>query len=161
MKEIKLTQGKVALVDDEDYEEINKYKWCAHKGKNTFYAFRHIKTVDNQWTSVQMHREILKQSEHLLTDHKDSNGLNNRKSNLRACTDQENCRHSVKKRGICSSIFKGVTWHNQIQRWRAYIMSDYHQVSLGCYASETEAAHAYDVAAKDLFGEFALLNFNT
>jgi len=157
MKEIKLTQGKVALVDDEDYEELNKYKWCAHKEKTNIYALRHGHKVDGSRTMIRMHREIMKPVNGLSIDHIDSDGLNNQRCNLRVCTHAKNMRH-VRPRKGCSSIFKGVTWHKKIQKWRAYIMLNSKQISLGCYHSEVDAARAYDSAAINLFGSFALLN---
>lgn len=90
MREIPLTQGKVALIDDEDYEELSQYKWTAHhRAKNTWYAVRYVgKRVDGKRVGVhiQMHRVITNCPDGLVVDHINHNGLDNRKENLRTVT---------------------------------------------------------------------------
>ena len=88
MKEIPLSQGKVALVDDEDYKYLNQWKWYAAKQGNDFYAFRNDYTVSPPKT-VRMHREVLVEDPRDI-DHIDGNGLNNQKVNLRYCTHSQN-----------------------------------------------------------------------
>jgi hypothetical protein len=101
MKEIKLTTGQTALVDDEDFEEVNKYKWYAKKNANgTLYAITEIwhgrKSVPRK-TRIRMHRLIMKPADNMKVDHKNHNGLDNRKDNLRVCTTAENTRNKQKK----------------------------------------------------------------
>jgi hypothetical protein len=92
-------------------------------------------------------------------DHQDGDGLNNRRSNLRICTHQNNSRNMRRHRDSASR-FKGVSWWKTRQIWRAYIVVDNKQKGLGYYNNDTDAARAYDAAAKKLFGEFANLNFH-
>lgn len=157
MKEIKLTQGKVALVDDEDFEELNKYKWCAHNEGGRTYATGYNKESFRNYKHPKMHRVIMKPLNGEDIDHVDGDGLNNQRNNLRTCTHQQNLMNSRKRKG-CSSIFKGVTWHKKLHKWRAYIVLNSKQIALGCYSFEEDAARAYDKKALELFGDFALLN---
>ena len=155
MKQISLTQGKVALVDNEDYPELSKHKWCAVEYHNVWYARRRFIKGKN----VFMHREILglKFGDGIKTDHWNHNGLDNQRHNLRICTNAENCRNQrVHKH---SSMFKGVTWWKTRQKWMARIYYNYKQIHLGYFDSEIEAAKVYDRAALKYHGEFAKLNF--
>lgn len=155
MKEIYLTQGKVALVDDEDFEYLNQWKWCAAKGGNAFYAIR--MEPGNPRTLILMHQQILDFPEEV--DHKDGDGLNNQRLNLRACTRSQNHMNRRPKPG-CSSRFKGVSFNEKcrIHPWRAMIMVNYKRTYIGFYTTEEEAALAYNQKALELFGEFARLN---
>lgn len=159
MKEITLTQGKVALVDDEDFEFLNKFKWHAYKSNNTFYALRNSYYVDDKKRrTIQMHRIILglKKLE-VKCDHIDRNGLNNQKYNLRPSTNAENCKNQKPRNG--TSKYKGVCWCKKRNRWRANIRINDKQTYIGQFKDEIEAAKAYDKMAKLHFGEFAYLNF--
>jgi hypothetical protein len=159
MKEIELIgkrgAGKVALVDDDDYEHLSRFKWYALKGWNTFYAFRNIKREDGKWRLLFMHREIVNTPKGILTDHKDHNGLNNQKRNLRNCTNQEN-QYNQRARG-CSSKYKGVSSLGRGKGWRATIKKG-ETLHIGSYRTEQDAALAYNKKAVELFGEFANLN---
>jgi len=157
MKEIELSQGKVAMVDDEDYDLLSKMNWVAHKERNSWYAWGYEKVAIRNYKRPKMHRVIMNAPDGVAVDHIDGNGLNNQKSNLRFCTNQENLRNSTKRKG-CSSKFKGVSYHKQNDRWRATITIDKRQISLGCYGCEIDAALAYNRKAAELFGEFANLN---
>jgi hypothetical protein len=157
MKEIQLTNGGVALVDDEDFDELNKYKWFSHKEKYTTYAWRHIRKGSHQYGKIKMHRQILNSEDNQLVDHINGNGLDNRRSNIRLCTSQQNQMNKVKSEN-CSSGFKGVSYHSQNKKWRATINFNRKQISIGCYPSEKEAAIAYNNRAIELFGEFARPN---
>lgn len=159
MKEIKLSvQGKnkgkyVALVDDEDFEYLNQFRWNAHKGRNTFYAVRQL-TVDGKKTAQLMHGEVMKGK---CIDHIDGNGLNNQKSNLRFCTLSEN-QMNKRKRYNCTSIYKGVYFNKRAKKWLARIGINGKDIHLGLFASEVDAARAYNAKAIELFCEFANLN---
>jgi len=158
MKEINLTQGQVALVDDEDYEELNKYKWFAHDNYGwTFYARRTGRKADGKRYLIQMHRVILNAPKDMFVDHIDSNGLNNQRSNLRLCTNQQNNRHA-RPYSNGSSKFKGVCWHKRIKEWQANIRIDGKLKHIGYFKNEKDAALAYNVKALEYFGEFALPN---
>lgn len=150
MKTILLSQEKITLVDDEDYEWLNQWKWFYH---NYGYAVRIDKHTHRL---VLMHREIIKTPKNMKTDHHDGNGLNNQKINLRICTNSENmCNRGKTKYNL--SGFKGVT--KQGTRWRAAIEINQKTKKLGCFSTPEDAAHAYDKAAQELHGEFAKTNF--
>lgn len=155
---IPLTQGKFAEVDKRDYIRLRKYKWHLQKGYgDVMYASRAVTNPDGSQTIKSMHREILDlhYSWHI-TDHKDRNGLNNRRSNLRVCNhtlNHANCKTIGRRK------FKGVSKIRD--RWRAYINSGNKRFHLGQYATIEEAAKAYDKAALKIFGEFARINFPT
>ena len=153
MKEIQLTQGKVALVDDEEFEKLNQFKWCAKKDGNTFYAIRGIR-IGSKTQTIQMHNFIMNGKG---VDHIDHNGLNNQKSNLRFCTQSENMMNRSKG-GNCTSIYKGVSFHKRDKIWRAKIHINGKDIHLGNFISEIEAAKAYNNKAIELFCEFANLN---
>ena len=153
MKEIKLTQGKVTLVDDEDFEVLNQFKWCAAKRGNAFYAERTI-MVGEKKECVLMHCVILNRKG---IDHRDHDGLNNQKGNLRFCTVSENAMNN-RKRENTSSIYKGVHFHKRDKKWLASIKINGKTIHLGYFASETDAALAYNKKAIELFCEFANLN---
>ena len=155
MKEIKLTLGKVAVVDDDLFDYLNKWKWTAKKHRNTFYARRNIKLEGGKQKDIKMHRLIMGVTDpSKIIDHRDNNGLNNQRSNLRLCTLSQN-QHN-RQSNIGASKFKGV-WKSK-NRWRAEIVSDGTKKRLGSYIKEEEAAKAYNEAALKYHGEFARLN---
>lgn len=155
MKEIKLTQGRFALIDDEDYELIAKHKWYAVNYHDHYYAVMEIKGKQ-----IKMHRLILNAPNNTDIDHIDGDGLNNQKSNLRLCTASQNAMNA-KKCVDGKSKYKGV-WickEGKKIRIRAGIRINFKLINLGSFNTETQAAKAYDEAAKIHFGEFANLNF--
>ncbi len=147
MKEIQLTQNKTALVDDEDFEMLSKFKWYAYFG-NSWYAKTNIKCQ-----SVHMHQLLLPNV--IMIDHIDRNGLNNQRENLRVCTHTQNQSNSGPRKGK----YKGVSYKKEQNRFVAQIQKHGKKVHIGYFNIETEAALAYDEAARVLFGEFAYLNF--
>lgn len=156
MIEIPLSQGLVALVDDEDADLVlSAGKWSAARRRNTFYAVRQARRPDGTKYILKMHRFL---TGHERTDHRNGDGLDNRRSNLRHATNAENLRN----RGATSqntSGFKGVGLNQRSGRWRASIKIDGRQIHLGMHATPEDAARAYDAAARQHFGEFAWLNF--
>jgi len=152
-KLIPLTQGKFAIVDPADFDELSQYKWTAAKSPNTFYAVRSA-----QGRQIRMHRLITDAPKGLVVDHRNHNGLDNRKENLRLCTRSENARNQRPQTGR-SSKYKGVCWHKNQKKWLARVYSKGVTYHLGSFNSEIAAAKAYDKKAKELFGEFAHLNF--
>ena len=156
MRTIPLTRGKVAIVDDEDFERFGGFKWYADK-RNAWYARRAFGPRSHR-KSVYMHRQILNAPPSLECDHINGNGLDNRRCNLRLCTRSQNNMNRHRSCGG-SSRFKGVGRHNPRNKWRAYIGDNGKLHHLGLFANEIDAAHAYDNAATELFGEFASLNF--
>lgn len=152
MGQIVLTQGKIAVVDDDDLEWVNQWKWCYHNG----YATRSIWNGSRVFT-VRLHRELLQAPPGLQVDHINGDKLDNRRANLRLATNAQNGMNQ-KKSSNCTSIYKGVYLH-EAKWWRAMIKKDRRcQYSKLC-SSEVEAAKQYDQWARELFGEFARLNF--
>ena len=155
MKLIPLTQGQITLVDDEDFEELNQFKWHAHRRQKhyTYYARRGF-----QGKTISMHRQIMNVPKGQQIDHRNMVGTDNRRCNLRFCTRSQNQmnRRSFKNG---SSQFKGVTWHKYGKKWQAQVFFGKKLYYLGYFDSEIEAAKAYDRKAIELFGEFAKLNF--
>jgi hypothetical protein len=156
MKTIPLTKGYVALVSDEDFERVNAYKWCAKVDPHTVYAIRSLRLEDGKRTTIKMHRFIAGVTNPQIdVDHKDHNGLNNQRENLRVCTRAQNHGNRKKTRG--TATFKGVTWDRE--KWLAGIRINRKRQYLGRFTDEIDAAMAYDDAARQLFGPFALTNF--
>lgn len=142
MKEIKLTQGKVALVDDCDFEYLNQWKWYAHKsirGVNLYYAKRNSKEL-NRKTIFMHHVVIGKPSSGLVTDHIDGNGLNNQRNNLRIVTQRVNSQNNHNTQ---TSSFVGVTFHKQTKKWQAQIKINGKSKYLGLFNKEEDAHLRY------------------
>ncbi len=158
MRQIPLTQGKFAIVDDCDYEWLIQWNWCAAKGKYCWYAMRGT-NKNGKPKTIRMHRVILglRDQDRLISDHKNHNGLDNRRSNLRSCLSKQNNQNSRPyKNG--SSRYKGVCWVNRDKKWIATITVDRKQTCIGRFDNEIDAAKCYDKKAKKLFGGFACLN---
>lgn len=158
-KTIPLSQGKVALVDDEDFEWLSQWKWYAHADRRTYYAVRSTPRDENgRYTTVRMHRQILEAPLGIQVDHADSDGLNNQRANIRLCNNAENARNRRKRAQGTSSRFKGVSWSALMGSWRARIRVNSQDYKLGFFTNETEAAQAYNVAALLHYGRFASVN---
>lgn len=158
MRTIPLTQGKVALVDDADYNWLNNRGWCANPDRYTFYATRKIAVAKYKQRTERMHRLILGllPSDGRQCDHRDGNGLNNQRSNLRVCSSQQNSQSQRKRAG--TSKYKGVSWNRRARKWYSQIVVNRNLIHLGRFDSEADAAAAYDSAASKHFGQFALTN---
>ncbi len=171
MKEIQLTRGLTVKVSDSRFDELNQFSWYALKGKNNFfYAARQDKGVH-----ILMHRLILglQKGDKRQGDHIDRDTLNNQDNNLRIATSLSNNHNRGKaKIGNAASQYKGVGAVSQTytkksgevsvyssQKWRAQIKANGKNYDLGMYDLEIDAAKAYDIKAKELFGDFAYLNF--
>lgn len=150
MKNIKLTQGYFAIVDDSDYEWLNHYTWYFGHG----YAVRN-KSDSNPYRF--MHRMILNTPEGMDTDHLNLDRLDNRRENLRICTASRNQQNRL-AHSDNSSGYKGVSRHGI--GWMAQIMCSRKKFYLGTYRTKEEAAIAYDKKAIELHGEFSILNFS-
>lgn len=160
MKKIALTQGLFALVDDEDFEWLNKHKWYAHKGRanKSPYAVRKSSRKDNngKQKDIAMHRAIAIKhqliQDYQMADHRDLNGLNNQKQNLRLASHGNNLHNrSVQKNNI--SGLKGVSPSGSNWRSRIGINGKYH--CLGTFFSKEQAHEAYKKKALELYKEFA------
>lgn len=162
MKKVPLSKGYVAVVDDDDFDWVSQWKWTAQEtvkpGK--VYAVRYTKGGRLHRRRVRMHRELIGVNDpNLEVDHRDNNGLNNTRENLRVATKSQNQQNREKTPG-CSSRFKGVRLHryNTNRPWGAYIRAAGKLKLLGYFSIEEEAAAAYNSAAASLFGDFASLN---
>lgn len=157
-REIPLTQGYVALVDDADYEWLSQWKWHVAKNKSHATPYAHRAIVGTHGKKLLMARAILDAPAGLCVDHINGNTLDNRRCNLRLATVSQNTanRHAVRP---SSSPFTGVSWNKQRSMWKAQIEHMGKGQYLGLFADEEDAARAYDAAARLHFGEFAKLNF--
>jgi hypothetical protein len=164
MKHIPLTQGQFAIVDDEDFERTNQFKWSAmkitRKSGTVFYAKRVVwdDWKDKKQHIVLLHRFILEAPVGFDVDHKNNEPLDCRKENLRLATRQQNNQNRLPR----EDKYKGVHFQPtgpRRRRFTATIGTEGKTTYLGCFHTATEAARAYDAKAKELFGEFAKLNF--
>jgi hypothetical protein len=165
VKEIPLTRGRVAKVDDADFAELSRYSWRAvphHSNPDMFIAAATIRDANGNWVNVLMHRMILGlTSADLQGDHRNHDTLDNRRENLRIASPQQN---SFNRRSVRSSTvpFKGVYAHSgrpKSKPFKAEIRCRRERYFLGYYVVAEDAARAYDQKAAELFGEFAYLNF--
>ncbi len=152
MKKIKLNKGYYTLIDDEDYSRFKDLKLHLRKSRNTLNA-----AILINGKKVFIHRIIMNCPDNMYVDHKNHNGLDNRRSNLRICTNKQNIMNS-KKFKIGSSEYKGVSWQKNRRKWHSYIHYNYKKIHLGSFDNEKKAALAYNNAAKKYFGEYAYLN---
>ena len=160
MKKIPLTQGKFAIVDDDDFEMVNKYKWSVDcwERAGLCYAISGVPTTKKrEYKNMRMHRLIMNPTKGYVVDHINGDGLDNRRSNLRICTTRDNVRNKrrVSKRsstgyvGVCKRITK-----NGLVRYQAHIHFNDKFTHLGMYLTAEEAYAVYRKKAKEIFGEF-------
>lgn len=152
MKEILTINGEVILVDDEDFEFLSTYRWGIIKG----YAVSLLsKKLGETKPRIRMHRFVTKCPNGMVVDHINGNPLDNRKENLRICTQHQNLLNRRKlKPG-----YKGVYWQEHAKSWRAAIKYEKRRIHIGYFKNQKDAAEAYDKKAKELFGDFAFINF--
>ncbi len=145
-------EGKVALIDDEDFDRVKNYRWRLWKTCNVYRSQAYI-----EGKLIPLHQFILGQK---WVDHKNGNTLDHQRENLRSCTRSQNGANSKKrtyfKNRPMSSQYKGVHWH--YKKWEAQICVSGNYIYLGRFISEHDAAQAYNEAAQKYFGEFAKLN---
>lgn len=160
MKEIELSQGRVALVDDEDYEWLNQWKWyCCTYSNGAVYAKRSVRISPTKTKTICMHRLILgiNDGERWHGDHEDGNGLNNQRYNIRKCTVAQNGMNRRLGKNSKSG-YKGVSWNSATNKWTASYMIGGKTKTIGNFKNKEDAALAYNKAVLAAFGEFARIN---
>ena len=156
MKKLKLTQNKFALLDEEDYFLASKYKWCAVKRGQTFYARRNLPRNGGEAKKEYLHRFIMKPPQQKEVDHINGNGLDNRKVNLRICTREQNSRNK-KQINKSNTGIKGISWCENRKRFFFSIGYKGKTIALGRYISIEEATKVIESERKKLHKEFARL----
>ena len=158
-RRIPLTQGRFAIVDPADYQRLSRYKWrlCKTKGKNVLYAERSIRRADGTYSRILMHRQLIRPPAGYVIDHVNGCGLDNRRANLRLATAAQNAWNAGRRSG--RSGYKGVWLAKNKGLWRASIVCCGQRKHLGYFRDKRDAAKAYDRAAQEYHGEFAVLNF--
>lgn len=153
---IPLSSRHTLLIDEGDVELISKYKWYAQvdyrSAQRTVYA-----VTGHAATTLSLHRLLMGSPKNALVDHRNGNGLDNRRRNLRLCTSSQN-QANARVRSDNSSGYRGVTWHRKSAKWNAYISVSGKRKHLGLFVDPWDAAEAYNAAALEVFGEFARLN---
>jgi hypothetical protein len=151
MKKIKLTQGKFALVDDEDFEFLSQWKWCAQRGVNTFYAIRSSRKPDGKRTTIKMHQVLAKlMGFKRIADHIDENGLNNQRHNLQDLTTKQNGEKARLSKANTSG-HKGVHWYKQTSKWQVQIVHNGKKKHLGYFNKLKDAIAARKDAERKYF----------
>jgi hypothetical protein len=151
VRHIGLSGGLFAIVDAADFDWLTRYNWRATGGDSSYAC------CEIGGKKVYMHRLIMNPPAGMVVDHANGNRWDNRRGNLRVCTQAENLRNRRKWFG--SSRFKGVFWDPVRRKWRVLIRCNGETIHMGRYANEVQAAMAYDRAARRLFGPYARLNF--
>lgn len=157
-REIALTKGYVAIVDDDDFDQLSQWKWCVvmtgRANSKRPYAAR-VAQKDGAPRMILMHRRLCETPTGKVVDHINRNSLDNRRNNLRVCTRGENSQNSPSHNDSHSSHYKGVCWHKRRGKWCARFRGRH----LGVFLNEKDAALAYDSAAYAYSPEYAYLNF--
>ncbi|MGA2322269.1 MAG: AP2 domain-containing protein [Sedimentisphaerales bacterium] len=155
-RRIYLGEGEFAILDPQDYYRLCNFKWFL-KGR---YALRSFKIAPDKTKMISIHREIMNAPDGLLVDHKNGDGLDNRRSNLRLATHSQNQCNKPKIKTKVTSQYVGVHFDKRRSQWAANIRNNGKTIWLGRFDTEIDAAKAYDQAAKKHHGEFARLNFS-
>jgi len=156
---VPLTQGYEALIDAADVPKVSKWNWCANVSRHqdgsiyTVYA-RRTDRASGRPVSIQMHRVIAGTPSGYDTDHRDCDGLNNRRSNLRTATKAQNQHNQRPRRKLTASGVKGVSWHKGDSKWQSRLKRNGKEHYLGSFASIEEAAAVYAKANATIHGEF-------
>jgi len=157
MKKITANKGLSILVDDKDFDKVSDRHWCCFPARGTYYAMAQNRKSGVR-THVLMHRLILTAPRNLLIDHINGNGLDNRRENLRLCTNSQNCQNA-RMRKHNKSGYRGVHWNERDKGFYARIGVNGKRIWIGFFKAAEDAAKAYDKAAIKYHGDFARLNF--
>ena len=157
-RRIYLGQGKWTILDVEDYYKFADIGWALSGCERNLYAIGGIKNKNGEFELVRLHRAIMNPPQKLVVDHRNSDGLDNRRENLRIATKSQNA-FNCRKRKNTSSQFYGVYFRKSTGKWVACVWYRKKKISLGNFEKEIEAARAYDRAAIKYRKEFARLNF--
>ena len=165
-KRIPLTQNKYAIVDNEDYESVSRFRWYAvncsglfYAKTGTHYATTHMGSRRKRWQGhMYLHRFLLHPPKGFVVDHINSNALDCRRSNMRVCTQAQNI-YNTRKLHPGLSQYKGIKWHNRDHVWEAYVHAEGRRFYLGRSPHEEIAAQMYDKGACEIHGEYACVNF--
>jgi hypothetical protein len=154
----KLGVGKFALIDDEDWDLVKNYRWYVRTSGYVYSSKPYWHKIEKKYKpkNFLMHRLIC--PHYKMTDHIHGDKSDNRKSELRECTNQQNQWNRSKKSKSGTSKFKGIYWNKMRGKWKVAIMKDNHSYFRGYFDSEITAARAYNIAAKELFGDRARIN---
>lgn len=156
MKAIVLIRGRIATVDDRDFKRVNQFKWFAHKKGQRYYAARNIRLPNGERETEYLHNFLMGVKG---VDHKDGDGLENRRYNLRPASPLQNRRAFRRKASSATSQFRGVSWNSARGKGAAQIKAGPRQTYIGYFTTEEGAARAHDSHAIKLFGEFASIDF--
>ena len=152
MKKIPLTQGRFTIIDDEDFEEVNKYKWYV----SNEYVARMLLPA-NRRVQISLHRILMNPPPNLQVDHINGDTLDNRRKNLRVVTLRENVINQKLHKNNTSG-YKGVSWDKKLEKWETSINPNGKKIRVGFFNSLLEAVEAYNKSAIKYFGEYARLN---
>lgn len=153
---LEMTKGFCALVSPKDASFVGQWNWSTlvlPDGK-----LRAVRRTNADGKTYYMHREIMEPGGSSVVDHINADGIDNRRSNLRVCSNAENVRWQRPYRKPTSSKFKGVSYDKSRQNWQAYVTTNGKRINIGRFSSERKAAIAYDIVAQQMHGEFALTN---
>lgn len=156
MKFIELSKGQKAIVDDEDFDWLSRWNWYAHNPMGKFYALRTIGGYKDR-KALFMHRLIIGAKKGQDVDHKNGNGLDNRKENLRIATRAQNQANKSGNKNSTSK-YRGISWNSRVKKWVAQIVCRGKHYHLGYFKKELEAVDVWNKKAKKIYGEFARLN---
>ena len=157
-RKIYLGESEWAILDQQDYYTFGNFKWSLGGNGKKFYAVRGVKDEIGEIKIVRLHRQIIEAPDGLLVDHRNGNGLDNRRTNLRIATQSQNMQNRQKRKNS-TSRFIGVWFVKNKNRWESRITYQGKRIWLGRFDNEIEAAKTYDAAARKYHGEFARLNF--
>lgn len=160
MKEIPLTKGMVAIVDDADYERVACYKWHADGKPGHYYAYRNVRVYPDRYhpqRRISLHAFLMNPPDGIIVDHRDGNGLNCTRDNMRFATYSDNARNSRPKSR--TSRYKGICYYKKLRKWGAFCIYQGKQHYLGVFTTPEDAARAYDAKAREWYGRFAKTNF--